>query len=140
MRTMLKDTQIIPAALLLAALVLAGCGGTDEASDKSAPSHDSQYSYKWDGSGANVDKSQFGEDWPLTLKNGRVNCNKVSGGGVEAVFTSDDNKRYALNGTAKGYAQESGYLMVDKIWVDNPDIEGAKKDIGVLIDVCKPMM
>ncbi|MGJ9414230.1 DUF2511 domain-containing protein [Aeromicrobium sp. CF4.19] len=143
---MVKNTgRAIAAAFLV--IVVSGCGGGSEEApapaetSESAAVNDSPYSYEFDGSGANVDESQFGDDWPLTVESGRVNCSPVGDtSGVEAVFTSDDEKRYALNGTAKGGAEANGYLMVDEIWADNPDFDGAKKDIGVLIDVCKPLL
>lgn len=93
---------------------------------------------EFDGQGADVDASMLGHDWPLTITSGRVNCVRTASG-VQVVFTSDDNERYALNGTAKAAAADFGYLSLNKIWADDPST-GAKKDIGVLISICDPLM
>lgn len=108
-------------------------------SDDPTPTKKAKRSYEFDGHGANVDRTMFGKAWPLTLADGRVNCVVDTAGNVAVVFTSDDNKRYGLNGVAKAQAETWGYLPLEDIWAPNPST-GAKKDIGVLIDVCAPMM
>lgn len=108
---------------------------TDQSTDDGSAS-----SPKFDGHGADVDRSMFGEAWPLTVSSGRINCIGASGGPIQVVFTSDDNKRYAVNGTARGAAADFGYLDVESIWADDPNNPGAKIDISPLIDICAPLM
>jgi len=110
------------------------------ADEDAAPESTPGTAYDFDGHGANVEKAMFGDAWPLTLPGGRVNCVvDATNGQVSVVFTSDDNKRYALNGVANSHAGVWGYLPLDAIWAQNP-ATGAKKDIGVLIDICAPLM
>lgn len=146
--TNLRLTLITAVALLVCCL--SSCSSSDEgakgAADDPQPVNRtftaSPYPYVYDGSGANVKRSQFGKKWPLTVKSGRVNCIRTGGTGVAVAFTADNGKKYALNGTAKGSENKEvfGFVDVDPIWADNPDVPGTKKDIGVLIDVCQPYM
>ena len=48
-----------------------------------------------------VVSEDFGEDWPLTVYAGMVNCI----GGEEAIFIGGDGV-YAMNGVAKGRAEK----------------------------------
>jgi hypothetical protein len=94
---------------------------------------------------AHVTHERFGKTWPLTVESGQVNCAKEANGSVAVFFYSDDSADdepgYALNGYAKGSKTMEFYGLqsVDPIWADDPET-GYKKDIGVLIDICKPYM
>ena len=76
-----------------------------------------------------ISASDLGESWPLTVSGGTLRCEGSDGSG--AVTIEVDGTTYALNGTAK--SQGAG-IDIDEIWAPNPEIDGAKKDIGVLID------
>lgn len=80
---------------------------------------------------AYVFKCQYGKRWPLTVPQGIVACRDKPGTSVQNLTFFDPNgKEWALNGIASG----SGYPKIDPIWRDDPDIPGAKVDIGPLID------
>jgi hypothetical protein len=69
---------------------------------------------------------RWGEDWPLTVDRGIVDCVPPSAavfrhGGVE----------YQLNGAAAS----RGYASIDPIWRDNPRIPGTKVSLGPLIQL-----
>jgi hypothetical protein len=75
-----------------------------------------------------------GRAWPLTVDEGRIGCERVgktSGGSTlsTAYFIAPDGTRYALN----GLAQSRGLPKVDPIWLPDPHIEGAKINVGPLI-------
>lgn len=72
-----------------------------------------------------VSRSDFGEDWPLTVSSGVLRCEAP-----QAVVFSTGDQAYAVN----GMANTQGYQEIDAIWRDNPDIQGAKINIGPLID------
>lgn len=94
--------------------------------------------YHFDGHGANVSAGRFGKKWPLTVRSGRVNC--IGTGAVWVVFTANDGTRYAVNGLARQQEATEGFKDIRKIWADNPQISGTKKDISPLIDICAPLM
>ncbi|MHB8185893.1 MAG: DUF2511 domain-containing protein [Dermatophilaceae bacterium] len=139
---------------LLGLTVLTGGCSSDESGTTPSPakaeasrSQDSlPYIFDPNTGSAEVSKARFGKSWPLTVSDGIVNCIVNGGGGVAAIFqpsasTADRPIRYALNGTAKGSVsmRELGLKPVDPIWADDP-ATGYKKDISVLIDVCRPYM
>jgi hypothetical protein len=104
--------------LLFTLLLLVACGGVKEGFEEG---------FK-EGSGRNsvaVKRSDFGDDWPLTVEQGTLRCEG------DAVTFNDGETVYAVNGTAK--TRKSG-VDIDPIWADNPDIPGTKRNIGVLID------
>lgn len=116
-----------------------GVGGGG--SDTPAASPSGRPKVVFDGHGANVTRAMFGKRWPLSVSSGRVNCVPASGGNLMVIFTADDNTRYALNGIARSAQNEAafGFKEITPIWLDDPET-GAKKDIGVLIDICAPLM
>ena len=69
--------------------------------------------------------SQFGQNWPLLVGSGYVDCLPVS----TAVFKTG-GVTYALN----GFAVSKDYVDIDPIWKDHPELQGMKADIGPLID------
>ncbi|MFN8169291.1 MAG: DUF2511 domain-containing protein [Candidatus Nanopelagicales bacterium] len=108
---MRKVTIIIGTALL--GVGLTACGGSSASGSSTKE----------------VTKADFGAAWPLTVDGGTLACN--GSGGVGVVTITVDGTVYALNGTAKG--QKAG-IDIAPIWAADPDIQGAKKNIGVLID------
>ena len=82
-------------------------------------------------SGRLVTRAEFGERWPFTVESGYVDCEGV----YEAVFRVGD-KTYAINGTARSWANRRGYLdITTSIWRDNPIGMGLKVNIGEMIDL-----
>ena len=78
-----------------------------------------------------VFKCQYGKKWPLKVPQGIVACRDKPGTSVQNLtFFDPDGKEWALNGTASS----SGYPKIDPIWRADPDLPGAKVDIGPLID------
>jgi len=73
-----------------------------------------------------VTKSEYGDDWPLTVDSGTVLCRP----GHVALFKTENGLVYGVNGTATG----NGYAQIDPIWRDHPDIEGLKVNIGPITD------
>lgn len=149
---MLKS-RIVVATCSSAALIvlLGGCsGGSDgeksegsppksTSSSKSAPAEPLPYELDRGTASAIVNAKRFGDSWPLTVSSGIVNCS-VESNGVAVIFQPDDESgKYALNGYAKGSETMEfyGLELIDPIWKDDP-ATGAKKDIGVLIDICQP--
>ena len=67
--------------------------------------------------------------WPLTISGGLLSC--VG----EAVFITDgDGRMWPLNGNAREAAGSFGAEpAIDPIWRPNPDIPGARVNIGPLI-------
>ena len=93
-------------------LLVVGCGGEKE-------------------KGSPISQEQFGEQWPLTVPNGRLSCIFFSGPRQVVTFIAPNGTEYGLNGVANG----SGYFTpIDSIQKPDPANPPAKKSIGVLID------
>jgi hypothetical protein len=76
-----------------------------------------------------VQRPDFGKDWPLTVDSGTLACEGSNG--IGAVTFESSGITYGLNGVAL----QKGYPKVDPIWAANTELGlGLKKDIGVLID------
>ncbi|MBF4161446.1 DUF2511 domain-containing protein [Nocardioides acrostichi] len=80
-----------------------------------------------------VTAASYGDGWPLTVEYGALTCRIVKSGGREAssVTIRVPGAQYALNGVARSM---SPFQNVDPIWADNPDIKGAKLDLGPFIE------
>ena len=77
-----------------------------------------------------VTRADLGEEWPLTVDAGTLECSR----GLIYTFTAD-GKTWAVNGTAAA----RGYADIEPIWAPNPNIPEAKIDIGPLIDLAKSL-
>lgn len=77
-------------------------------------------------SGEEITRSDYGEDWPLTVAQAQLHCNR------DAVWVTIEGDDYALN----GWAQTLRKLppLPRSLWRDNPAIPGSKIDVGTLID------
>ena len=53
-----------------------------------------------------ISESEYGNDWPFTVRQGRLKCTD------SAVTFEADGTTYAVNGTA----QSRGYPRIDSIW------------------------
>lgn len=67
------------------------------------------------GSGRHLAKEDLGSAWPFTVSEGTVRCLER-----RAVIFEANTKRYAVNGTAKGYAKHGGFLPIESIWAEDP--------------------
>lgn len=89
------------------------------------------------GGSLDVSRADFGDRWPFTVEDGLLTCQKYSGGALQAVVFGLDDVAYAVNGTAKSLTDTIGNWEEDisPIWADDPEIPGAKKNLGPVIDV-----
>ncbi|MDF1705826.1 MAG: DUF2511 domain-containing protein [Aeromicrobium sp.] len=132
--------SLTSAVLVVALAGLTGCDSDAESASTSDKLSENPYGVEVDPGTltADVTQDQFGEDWPLTVTSGLIICNKMASS-TAVIFRADGSDQgYALNGVAKGGNNMETFdlIDVDPIWADDP-ATGAKKDIGVLIDVCK---
>ncbi|WP_417589220.1 DUF2511 domain-containing protein [Pararhodobacter oceanensis] len=74
--------------------------------------------------GEAISAETFGDQWPLTVDSGRIDCIAPNA----AVFIHNGTT-YQLN----GMAQSRGYALINPIWRDNPDIPGTKISISPLL-------
>ena len=74
-----------------------------------------------------VTEAEYGDAWPLTVSEARVDC--LSAGALVAEI---DGSLYAINGTA-----QARYPRIDPYWRDNAAIPGTKIPITPLIDRAK---
>ena len=77
-----------------------------------------------------VTKAEYGNDWPLTVGEGDIECREV-----ESVVFRSGGVVYALNGTARGRLKE--LPAIDAIWAFDDEYGGRKsglrKNMGDLI-------
>ncbi len=82
-----------------------------------------------------IHKDDFGDEWPFTVEDGIVACER----GSMVVFRAS-GKTYAVNGTARGFIEEAGYVDFEEIWRDDPSGIFPKVDIspiiGMGLDLC----
>jgi hypothetical protein len=78
---------------------------------------------------AHVSRAALGDEWPLTVEEGTLRCDGAQQAG--AVFFETGGRVYPVNGIARGRRDGP---EIDEIWADDPDIPGAKKNIGILIE------
>ena len=81
-----------------------------------------------------VTQEQYGDAWPFTVNQGRVQC-IPTGGGLRLALFQAKGKTYALNGTARSLAEEKGYTDIFEIWRDDPDFEGLKVAITPILNL-----
>lgn len=74
---------------------------------------------------ATVTKADLGDQWPLTVDHGELECQDPG----SVLFTSPDGQVYAVNGTAKDHTDAAD---ITAIWADAD--YGLKVDIGPLLD------
>lgn len=74
-----------------------------------------------------ITKSEIGTDkWPFTVDEVVIQVDET-----QAVYVTVNGWIYNLNGIAK-----KGMLL-ENIWLDNPDIPGAKMNIGFTFEMCR---
>ena len=60
------------------------------------------------GEGEEITQDEYGDDWPYTIRSGRLYCDKP---GSNVVLETTNGVIYALNGRAMGNAKKRGYLI-----------------------------
>jgi len=68
--------------------------------------------------GVLVRAEDYGDRWPFSVPYGYADC--VRGG--SAVFRTPENRTFGITGLARS----QGYPSVEPIWLDDPNIPGAK--------------
>lgn len=76
-----------------------------------------------------VDQADYGDEWPLTVPDGDLRCVDDS-----SVIFLRGGLTYAVNGLARGSADENGWRLIDEIWRDDPSLPGTKVDMHPLIE------
>ena len=88
-----------------------------------------------------VKESDLGDRWPLTVLEVKIRCIPI---GVGAVVAEAGGTTYALNGIAKGLANEYGFADLESIWRDSPDferlVEAAAKSEGISVKEARGLM
>lgn len=74
-----------------------------------------------------ITKEQFGKKWPLSVDKGNVKCLPIGNGAV--VFEAGD-KTYAVNGTAKGFANKHEFYPIEDIWLTDPQFQQMAEEIA----------
>lgn len=77
---------------------------------------------------AYVSRAQFGADWPLTVKEGRLRCDETEG--FHAVFLKWNGRWYAVNGIARITTTNP---KIDELLADAPGSATVKRDVMPLI-------
>lgn len=79
-------------------------------------------------SGRLLTASEFGDDWPLTVSSGYVDCEE----GMYVVFRAN-GITYAVNGTALSFKDRRGYVDIHRIWKDHPTDPDMKVYLGPVL-------
>ena len=102
---------------LLVVLLISACGGGQA------------QLCEWDRDRMAVDASCLPNDeWPLTVASGTLVCDSP------AVWFESGGRSYAINGVAQ---TRDGIEALEPIWRENPDIVGARINIGPLHDLVR---
>lgn len=152
------------AALLVAGTLLSGCGGDDAATEQASALATPQIERSTEAATAptpakaqspkaptspkadkapkgTITKATFTEEWPFTVDTARVRCRDAAAKGVGSVTVTLDGEEYAVNGTARGSGKWPDFAESD-YWLADPSIQGAKVNIGPVIDIgldlCRP--
>lgn len=73
----------------------------------------------------------FGAAWPFTVEEMHLSC--LPGNAV-VVMDSETGAMYPVNGAASSRAEQLALDPLDKVWRDNPEIEGLKISVGPVIE------
>jgi hypothetical protein len=91
------------------------------------------YAMNQEKSAPNIFAEDFGDEWPFTVSNGKLQClniRRIGNVEVSSIVFTTGGKTYALNGTAEGSGK---YLDVEPIWKDDPDPLIPKISMGTMI-------
>lgn len=121
--------------------IVTGCGGGGDESSPPSTEGGGAPAVCEPGEGCPITREQFGEEWPFTVESGVLGCGAVEGspGVGSVVFEADGSGGtfYAINGTAKGLADEQGWHPLEEIWADDPATAqyGGKVSIEPIIEL-----
>ena len=103
---------------LLAFLLLLGACGSEPAAV-----------CEWDGERMQVDATCLPDDeWPLTVPDGILTCDPPDG------WFEVGDRSFAINGAAQN---RPGVEPLEEIWLENPEVPGARINIGPLHDLVR---
>lgn len=105
--------NLIYSLTAISAIILSSCTGESETQSEEI-SHEKV-----------VSRSMYGDEWPLTVESGTLKC--LGYGGV--VFISN-GRIYGLNGTAKTYGRDKGYVDLHTIWADDTTLIKSLMAVG----------
>lgn len=78
-----------------------------------------------------ISKEQLGEDWPFTTEEMHLSC--LAGGAV-VVMDVETAEMYPVNGVAIGQSKRNAMKPLSDIWLDDPEIQGAKISVSRIIE------
>lgn len=79
-----------------------------------------------------ISKEQLGEDWPFTAEEMHLSC--LAGGAV-VVMDVETAEMYPVNGVASGQSKRNAMKPLSDIWLDDPEIQGAKISVSRVISL-----
>lgn len=84
---------------------------------------------------SSVSRADLGNDWPLTVEKGTLQCFPLPANRkLQVVTFAEGGNTYALNGTARSHANAYGYRDIRFVWKPNDSIPGTNMPLGALLD------
>ena len=86
------------------------------------------------GGGGVLHRDDYGAEWPLTVDEATLGC--YGGSELPAPYFEVDSVRYPMTGWAETILSQRGFEIrpLQRIWRDDPEVRGAKVNIGPWID------
>lgn len=78
-----------------------------------------------------ISADDFGAAWPFTVEEMHLSC---MNGNAVVVADAETGVMYALNGVARNNASRLALEPLDKVWRADPANQGAKVDLGPVIE------
>lgn len=118
--------RAVIALVLGPTLILAGCASTSTSADSPTSSTAAA------PDPMAVTKATFRGTWPLSVSSATIVCGTVT---KQSVGVTVDGTTYALNGPGETF--EHWPALDAPVWMADPQIEGAKVNVGDLIDYAR---
>lgn len=115
-----------PTLLSLALMAAAGCGS--DAATEQAPKTETAQAKPGI---VLISEEDFGDRWPFTQPEMHLTC--LPGNAV-VVMDVNSGAMYPVNGVASGKAQQMGMGSLQDVWRNDPELEGLKVDMGIIIN------
>jgi hypothetical protein len=80
------------------------------------------------GSSIKIQVKDFPNNWPFTVSEGILRCDK------QAIIFVSNGETYAVNGIARAIGIKKGWKEIDKIWKEDPKIRNLKMSLSPIID------
>ncbi len=103
--------------LIGSSFILSACGNIDNSVLETKTEPKEKYIYQKD----------FGDKWPLSIPSCYLSCYDFK------ITCSYQGEAYAVNGIAR-QSKNPVYKPIDSVWLDNPNIKGAKIDISPVME------